>query len=198
MQISLKMIVISILTTLLLTPIARAQFFSNLTPKLASSTKSTSNHRAARSVVAPALGLKLSTSTVFLLNSSGQTCTSSSVSPLRISFGQIKLEWKSSAPLDAGSLVAAFENANFRGGEYICVISGKEFDAVFGTLGSAVAGDVTSVAGCNAQCGGVELLDSAVAFSSQGTVSVFGTTQIGSATHVQQHASVPVTVEFVP
>ena len=95
-------------------------------------------------------------------------------------------------------MVVAFQNANFKGGEYICVVSGKEFDAIFGTSGSAVAADVTSVAGCNAQCGGVELIDSAVAFASQGTVSVFGTTQIGSASHVQQRASIPITVDFVP
>ena len=95
-------------------------------------------------------------------------------------------------------MVVAFENANFKDGEYICVVSGKEFDAVFGTLGSAVTNDVTSVPGCNAQCGGIELLNPAVAFSSQGTLSLFGTTQIGSATHVQQRASVPITVDFVP
>ncbi len=146
----------------------------------------------------PVIGLSVAMSSISLQKNAGVTCAQSPVSALRIDLGQLKLVWKSLAPLQSASIVVAFENANLKGAQYVCEIDGREFDAVFGTQGASVDSSVTSLSNCNIQCGGVEMNAGAPAFSSVGTVSLFGTTQIGSASRVQQHATIPISINYVP
>lgn len=144
------------------------------------------------------LGLSVDPVVVTLDPTSGQTCAHSSVSGPRLSLQSVSIDWTGSAPLDEATIIVAFQHANIRGGQYICMVDGNEFDAVFGTENAAVKKSLKSLAGCSLQCGGIELLRPQEAFRATGTVTVVGLTQIGSVGRTQQQASAPISINFKP
>jgi hypothetical protein len=147
------------------------------------------------------LKVEVTPPTSYLLPNAAQTCNGKTLSPFRFRFAGLRLSWTGIRPLTGATLVVAFQNTNLVGGEFLCEITGTDFDALVGTTQTSLppGAVVKNTSSCALECGAVGLVDRAVPFHAVGTATVIGlSTELGQTNPAQEQASAPISIDYAP
>jgi hypothetical protein len=127
-------------------------------------------------LAAPAndLEVRLGGASAELIAGEGISCRGDRVSPFRVTYSQLEINWKKNVVLENTAVVLAFRHAGFNGGEFTCEFTRDDLDVVLGTSGSMIPGGATVRNICGLQCGGVRLQNSKSRFVANGALTVLG------------------------